>query len=390
MHRRVYMDYNATAPLLDAAREAMLLSMDELGNPSSVHKEGQNARRIINSARDNLAQLTSADAAHITFTSGATEASTHLLTPHYKMGRSDLKVSKLYVSAVEHPCILSGGRFAKDDVVIIGVDHDGRIDLDALEKNLSDHDQSEGLPMLALQAVNSETGVVQPVAQAATIARKYNALIVIDAVQMLGRRSLSMSNLDADFVIVSSHKIGGPKGVGAIISKGEILMPSPLIIGGGHEKGHRAGTENLIGISGFGAACEIALKNLHVFQEIGNKRDQLEQKMQNLASDLVIHGKGVERIANTTCFTLPGMKSETMQIAFDMEGIAASSGSACSSGKVSESHVLVAMKADSKSGALRVSMGPQTTDEDVDRFLQVFEKMNERRLARQSEELAAS
>lgn len=390
MQTRVYMDYNATAPLLEAAREAMLLSMDELGNPSSVHKEGQQARRIINSARDHLAKLCSSEAAHITFTSGATEAATHLLTPNYKMGRSDLKVSKLYVCAVEHPCLLSGGRFSPEDIVVIGVDENGCINLDELETELAQHDQSQGLPMLALQAANNETGVLQPVQQAIACARSHNALVVIDAVQLLGKKPISIAEMDADFLIVSSHKIGGPKGVGAIISKGEILMPSPLIVGGGHEKGHRAGTENLIGISGFGAACEVALKNLHVFQEIGNKRNQLEQKMQDLAPDLVIHGKGVERIDNTTCFTLPGMKSETLQIAFDMEGIAASSGSACSSGKVGESHVLVAMNADAKSGALRVSLGPKTSDEDVDRFLQVFEKTNERRLSRQSAELAAS
>lgn len=389
MQTRVYMDYNATAPLLQGARDAMLLSMEELGNPSSVHKEGQQARRIINTARDQLANLCSAEAAHITFTSGATEAATHLLTPRYKMGRSGLNISKLYVSAVEHPCLLTGGRFSAEDVVVIGVDAHGRINLDELETQLSGHDQSQGLPMLALQAANNETGVLQPIRDAVACARSHNALVVIDAVQLLGKKPISIAEMDADFLIVSSHKIGGPKGVGAIISKGEILMPSPLIVGGGHEKGHRAGTENLIGISGFGAACEVALKNLHVFLDIGNKRDQLEQKMQNLASDLVIHGKGVERIDNTTCFTLPGMKSETMQIAFDMEGIAASSGSACSSGKVSESHVLVAMNADAHSGALRVSMGPKTSDEDVERFLQVFEKMNERRLSRQSEKLAS-
>lgn len=389
MQTRVYMDYNATAPLLDAARDAMLLSMEELGNPSSVHNEGQRARRIINSARDNLANLCSAEAAHITFTSGATEAATHLLTPDYKMGRAALNVSKLYVSAVEHPCFLSGGRFSSEDIVITDVDENGRIDLNALETQLSNHDQSQGLPMLALQAVNNETGVIQPIENAIACARAHNGLVVIDAVQLLGKKSLSIAEMDADFIIVSSHKIGGPKGVGAIISKGEVLMPVPLIVGGGHEKGHRAGTENLIGISGFGAACETAQKNLHVFQDIGIKRDQLEQKMQNFAPDLVIHGNGVERIDNTTCFTLPGMKSETMQIAFDMEGIAASSGSACSSGKVGESHVLVAMNADASSGALRVSMGPNTTDEDIGRFLKVFEKTNERRLTRRSAELAA-
>lgn len=383
------MDYNATAPLLDASREAMLAAMSELGNPSSVHYEGQRARRMVNHARDQVAAICSALPAQVTFTSGATEATSCLLSPKFKMGRSQLNISKLYISSVEHPCVLSGGRFLADDVVIVDVDQDGCVRLDDLEQKLSLHDQSCGLPMVSLQMVNNETGVIQPIEQAIEIAKRFKAITVIDAVQALGKMPVSVTDIGADFIFVSAHKIGGPKGVGAIISRGEILMPEPLINGGGHEKGHRAGTENLIGIAGFGAACDVVKEYLSTYQDMTQIRDDLEQEMCELAPDLVIHGKGAERIANTTCFTLPGMKSETLQIAFDMEGVAASSGSACSSGKVGESHVLVAMNADAKTGALRVSMGMNTTQEERSKFLTVFQKINARRITRDANTIAA-
>lgn len=380
MNSRIYMDYNATAPLLGRAQDVMISAMSELGNPSSVHQEGQKARRIVNLARDQVAKLSGSQSAHVTFTSGATEAASHLLTPHYKMGRSALKISKLYISAVEHPCVLSGGRFDKDDVVLVGTDVNGLIDLAALEAALVNHDHTLGLPMLALQAVNNETGVIQPIAKAIDIAKAHKAIIVIDAVQAFGKIPFDVDKIGADFTFMSAHKIGGPKGVGAIISRGEVLMPEPLINGGGHEKGHRAGTENIIGIAGFGAACVQAHENLAHSIALGQRRDDLEAKMFEITPDLVIHGGAVARIPNTVCFTLPGMKSETLQIAFDMEGVAASSGSACSSGKVGESHVLIAMGTDANIGALRVSIGVDTRDEELVKFLKAFEKINARRI----------
>lgn len=382
------MDYNATAPLLPSAKDAMIHAMDELGNPSSVHREGQMARRMINRSRALVADLCDADPAHVTFISGATEAACHLLTPNYKMGRSEIRISKLYMSAVEHPCVLSGGRFDSADVVLIAVDMNGCVDLGDLEQKLSTHEHELGLPMLALQVANNETGVLQPVEKAIEIARSHKAITVLDAVQAAGKIELSINELGADFAFISAHKIGGPKGVGAIISQGEVLMPEPLVSGGGHEKGHRGGTENLIGIVGFGASCLFAKENLSKFSRLAVLRDEIEEKITAIAPDIMIYGKGIERIENTICFSLPDTKSETLQIAFDIDGIAASSGSACSSGKVGESHVLVAMGANTDAGALRVSIGHGTTDDDVTAFLSAFEKINTRRLARRNEAAA--
>ena len=284
--------------------------------------------------------------------------------------------------------MLAGGRFDPGDVVIVAVDGQGRIDLVDLAQKLSTHDQEQGLPMLALQVANNETGVLQPVEKALEIAKQHKAITVLDAVQAAGKIEFSMRNLGADFAFISAHKIGGPKGVGAIISQGEVLMPEPLIPGGGHEKGHRGGTENLIGIAGFGASCVFAKEHLSQYQRFCKIRDECEDKLLNIAPDITIYGKGIERLANTICFSLPNTKSETLQIAFDIDGIAASSGSACSSGKVGESHVLAAMGANTRAGALRISIGHGTTQDDVTAFIRAFEKINTRRLQRQNEAAA--
>lgn len=396
MMNRIYMDYNATAPLLPEAKAAMIAAMECPGNPSSVHREGQMARRIVNRGRDSVARLLGAKPAHVTFTSGATEAASHLLTPDYVMGRSSLTVSKLYLSAVEHPCVLSGGRFAKDNMVILPVDQNGLIDLDQLEAQLASHDQKAGLPMLALQAVNNETGAIQPLEAALKIAKKYKVISVVDAVQAVGRLAFDIETIGADFVFCSAHKIGGPKGVGAIISRGEILMPSALIKGGGHEKGHRAGTENLTGIAGFGAACDVVAQNLAKVGPLQQSRDELIANMRKIAPDVMIHSEAVARIANTICFSVPELKSETLQIAFDMENIAVSSGSACSSGKVGESHVLAAMYQDEaygfdrKLGGIRVSLGVQTKISEYAHFLSAFEKINGRRQVKNGGQFSAA
>ncbi|MEM9107123.1 MAG: aminotransferase class V-fold PLP-dependent enzyme, partial [Pseudomonadota bacterium] len=239
---RTYLDYNATAPLLPAARAAMEDALDHVGNPSSVHEEGRKARALIDRARRQVADLCGADPAGVIFNSGATEAAATVLTPHFKMGKSDLGIGHLYVSAVEHPCFLCGGRFAADAVTLVKVDQNGLIDLDALKTCLDHHDSDAGIPMLALQLANNETGVVQPVEAAGALVKDHGGLLVVDAVQAAGRLPMDMAGLGADFLVLSSHKIGGPKGSGALVCAGEVLMPSPLIPGGGQEKGHRSGT----------------------------------------------------------------------------------------------------------------------------------------------------
>ncbi|MCZ7500754.1 cysteine desulfurase family protein [Agrobacterium sp. ST15.13.015] len=377
---RTYMDWNATAPLLPAVRDVLVSALDLAGNPSSVHREGRAARAAVEGARREVAALVGAEAAHVTFTSGATEAANLVLTPDFRMGRAPVRYGHLYVSAIEHPAFREGGRFGKADVTEITVTSAGVIDLAALQALLSSHDASAGLPMVACMLVNNETGILQPVAEAARLVHAAGGLMVIDAVQAAGRVPLDINALDADFIVISSHKLGGPKGAGALISRGEVMMPKPLIHGGGQEKGHRSGTENTLSVIGFGAAAAVAAKNLEVeAARLAALRARLEDGMRARAPDVIIHGEDVARVGNTTFFTLPGLKAETGQIAFDIEGIALSAGSACSSGKVGESHVLTAMGRDPKLGALRISLGHATDEADIERTLAAFAKIAGRR-----------
>ncbi len=248
---RAYLDWNASAPLCDAARAAMLDALDMAANPSSVHSEGRRARQIIEEARRQVAALVGGRADHVVFTSGATEAATTLLTPDWRMGRSALRMGRLYVCEADHPCLLNGGRFAPEQVSRIGVDENGLLELDALSSALASHDRDTGLPLVAVHAVNNETGVIQPLAEIAAIVRQAGGVLVLDAVQAAGRIPLDMTAGLADYLILSSHKIGGPKGAGAIVAAADLMMPAPLITGGGQEKGFRAGTENLAAIAGF-------------------------------------------------------------------------------------------------------------------------------------------
>ncbi|BCH54402.1 cysteine desulfurase family protein [Agrobacterium vitis] len=380
MAERIYMDWNATAPLLNEARDAMLAALSMPGNPSSVHAEGRAARALVEKARRQVADLVGAAPANVIFTSTATEAANFVLSPRYRMGRSLLTVGRAYVSAIEHPAVRQGGRFSPDCVTEIPVTQQGVIDLDALERTLADHPADQGMPLVAVMLANNETGVIQPVEAVGQLVHAKGGLLLVDAVQAVGRIPVDIAALDADFLILSAHKLGGPKGAGAVVARGEALMPEPLVRGGGQEKGHRGGTENLPAIAGFGAAADYATKDLiNRNLQIAALRDALETGMRSMAPDLVIHGAGQKRIGNTSFFTLPGLKAETGQIAFDLEGVALSAGAACSSGKVGQSHVLTAMGLDAGIGGLRLSLGPATTAEDIERVVSVFGKIAGRR-----------
>lgn len=378
--KRIYLDWNATAPLMGAAREAMLEALLMSGNPSSVHAEGRAARAVIEKARREVAHLVGAEPAHVTFTASATEAANHVLSPVYRMGKSRVSLGRLFVSAIEHPAVRAGGRFAADQVTEIPVARSGMLDLDALSAQLAAHDPADGLPLVAVMLVNNETGIIQPIQAISAVVKKFGGLLVVDAVQAAGRIALSIAELGADFLILSAHKLGGPKGVGALVSRGETLMPEPLVRGGGQEKGHRAGTENLAAVAGFGAAArEMAAGLVERTAHVSALRDRAEQAMLSLAPDTVIYGRGEARVGNTSFFHLPGLKAETGQIAFDLEGVALSAGAACSSGKVGASHVLTAMGEDAATGALRLSIGPATTQSDIDLFVAAFAKIAARR-----------
>lgn len=365
---RAYLDHNASAPLLPAARAAVVAALDVAANPSSVHSEGRAARKIVEDARRDVAALVGAKAEHIVFTSGATEAATTLLSPDWRMGRAAVRMSRLYVTEADHPCVLNGGRFPAERITRLGVDSNGIIDLMALQAALGAHDKSEGLPLVAIHAANNETGVIQPFPSIAELVKAAGGVLVLDAVQAAGRIPLDISAGCADYLILSSHKIGGPKGAGAIVAIADLMMPAPLVSGGGQEKGHRGGTENLQAIAGFGAAARDALAGLAEMERVRALRDRVEATVVRLAPDAEIFGKAVERLANTTFFAIPGVKAETAQIAFDLAGVALSAGSACSSGKVGPSHVLKAMGYADNLGALRVSIGRDTTEADVEKF----------------------
>lgn len=377
---RIYLDWNATAPLMGAARDAMVEALAMPGNPSSVHAEGRAARALIEKARREIASLVGAEASHVTLTASATEAANQVLSPIYRMGKSRVSLGRLYVSAIEHPAVRAGGRFAAHQITEIPVTRLGVLDLDALSALLAAHDPADGLPLVAVMLVNNETGIIQPIQEISAVVKKFGGLLVVDAVQAAGRIPLSICELGADFLILSAHKLGGPKGVGALVSRGETLMPEPLVRGGGQEKGHRAGTENLAAIAGFGAAASRMSKDLvERNAAIAALRDRAEAGMLAAAPETVIYSRREARVGNTSFFHLPGLKAETGQIAFDLEGVALSAGAACSSGKVGASHVLTAMGEDAATGALRLSIGPTTTETDIDRFVATFEKIAARR-----------
>jgi cysteine desulfurase len=379
---RAYLDHNASAPLLPAARTAMLAALDAGANPSSVHAEGRTARRMIEEARGAVAALVGGTAENVVFTSGATEAANTLLTPDWQMGRGAIRMSRLYVAASDHPCLLSGGRFAGDRKTVLPVGGNGVLDMAALGSALAGHDKSEGLPLVAVHAANNETGVIQPVQEIARLVHEAGGVLVVDAVQAAGRIPIDISATYGDYLILSSHKIGGPKGAGAIVARSDLMMPQPLLRGGGQERGHRAGTENPAALAGFGAAAGEAARGLGEMGAVQARRDRIERIVLSTAPGALIFGRDAGRLPNTSFFALPGIKAETAQIAFDLAGVALSAGSACSSGKVGPSHVLKAMGFGADAGALRVSIGHSSTEREVEMFAGALAAIVERHARR--------
>jgi cysteine desulfurase len=359
-----YFDWNATAPLRPEARAAVLSALDATGNPSSVHAAGRAARRLIEDARDKVAALVGASPREVVFTSGGTEANALALSP--QLGET------LLVSAIEHPSVRSGGRFAA--VEEVPVTAQGVADLVALEALLKGRTR----PLVSLMLANNETGAIQPVAGAAALVHAAGGLIHVDAVQGPGRIACDFKALGADLMTLSSHKLGGPQGTGALIVRDGVVLDA-AIRGGGQERSLRAGTENVAGIVGFGAAAEAArLGTAAEAAQMAGLRDKLEAGIKAVAPGAVFFGAEAARLPNTTLFSVKGMKAETAVIAFDLEGIAVSSGAACSSGKVAPSHVLAAMGVDPglSRGAIRVSLGYSTTDEHVGTILKAWEKLS--------------
>ncbi|HKS61916.1 MAG TPA: cysteine desulfurase family protein [Xanthobacteraceae bacterium] len=375
---RTYLDWNASAPLRPQAREALEAALELSGNPSSVHGEGRAARNAIERAREQVAALAGADARNVIFTSGGTEANALALSPSVQTADDKRLFERLLVSAIEHPSVLAGGRFDPARVEQVPANAAGMIDLSALQRRLEALGGERVL--VSLMAANNETGAVQPVREAADIVHRHGGLLHTDAVQAAGRIALDIAALGADLLTLSAHKIGGAKGAGALIKRSEdIHFADPLIRGGGQERGNRAGTENVAAIAAFGAAAAaLTATSAADVAHMARLRDRLEAGLLAATPQAIIFGAGAARLPNTTLVALPGARAETLVIAFDLAGVAVSSGAACSSGKVAPSHVLAAMGVEPAlaRGAIRVSTGPATTEAEIDRFLNVWQTLN--------------
>lgn len=369
----IYCDYNAGAPIRAEAAVAMSRALAVGGNPSSIHGAGRRARALIEDAREKLAGMLGASAENLVFTSGATEA-LHLVL-------ASSGAASLVVSAVEHDAVYEHAARALQTRQIAPVDANGVIDLAALSDILA---AATKPALVAVQLANNETGVVQAITRVAALCREHGALILVDAAQGFGRIPINIRDLDASYLVVSSHKLGGPPGAGALV-----LAPgAPFTIGrfgGGQERGRRPGTENMPAIVGFAVAAEWALRDLEgEATRLAAMRDRFEA---GLPQDAVVFGVNASRLPNTSNFAFPGLAAETAVIAMDLEGVAVSSGAACSSGKVRSSRVLAAMGVapDLAKGALRVSIGHESKDSDVAEALIAVHKI----AARRTQEVAA-
>jgi cysteine desulfurase len=359
---RTYLDYNATTPLLPAARDAMLAALKLTGNPSSVHAEGRQVRAIVENAREQVALMVNAKPSEIVFTSGAAEANATVMAGAWNV---------IAAGPIEHETVLAGlAQHVKVVELPVGIDGRVVLPLAGAWPNLpATGVNSYGGALLSLQLANNETGVIQPVEEAAALARQHGYAVHCDAVQGPGRIPVDFRAIGVDFLSLSAHKLGGPKGIGALVIRdGASLSP---LIPGGQERRRRGGTENVAAIAGFGAAAEAVSGMLAAASRIAALRDRLEREIRSISPGVVVIGAESPRLPNTSCIALPGMRAETLVIRLDLKGIAVSAGAACSSGKVGSSHVLAAMGLSPAvaRAAIRVSLGSGSTAADIDRFL---------------------
>lgn len=356
-----YLDFNASAPTKPQVLELTFDVLKETGNASSIHFYGRNARKHIENARSQIAKVLDVGPQQIVFNSGATEGNNTIL--------NGFRDKRVLVSAIEHPSILQSCIANPEK---IAVTTDGVVDLEAFEKQIA---QGEPPALVSVMLVNNETGVIQPVAEIAKIAKKYGSLVHTDAVQALGRIKFTREELGVDFITLSSHKIGGPQGAGAICFAAKAPLPK-LLFGGGQERRQRAGTENVAAIAGFGLATELALQDIEKFQSLRILREKIETRLLE-SNRVTIYGHNAPRVSNTTSFSVSGSPSETQLMNYDLSGAAVSSGSACSSGTIKPSGVLIAMGASEEDAkcAIRVSLGWSSTEKDIEIFLSAWDKM---------------
>ncbi|MEL7048984.1 MAG: cysteine desulfurase family protein, partial [Pseudomonadota bacterium] len=368
---RVYLDYNATTPLRAEARDAMVTAMDVFGNPSSVHDEGRRAMSLVTRARQQVASLIGGQSAQLVFTSSATEALNMVVNGDWDC---------LIALATEHSAVLAPIAASETPSIIVGVDQNGIIALDELDAAVDAALVHGPRCLVCIQAANNETGVVQPLSRIAQRVRERGAQLLCDAVQIAGKLPFDVAALGVDYAVISSHKLGGPKGCGALWAAGAAFPPA-LIHGGGQEKGVRGGTENVAAISAFGAAAEAAQSSLESFDGDGHLQDSFEEQLLSAAPGAVVLGKSAARLPNTTSVAAPGCAAETLVIRLDLAGFSVSAGAACSSGKVARSHVVDAMFKDGaddrklSSSAVRISTGWTTTQNDLTRFISAWSQI---------------
>lgn len=367
--RRIYADYNATAPLRPEAKAAIAAALDLTGNPSSVHAEGRKARTLVEGARETVAAAIGACRDDIAFTGGGTEAAGAPLRAALLFGNVSL-----LISPIEHDAVASHA--SRDDHHSWFVGADGVVDLDSLKADVA-RTVKQGLqPVVSLMLVNNETGVIQPVTEAAEIVHAAGGLIHCDAIQALGKIDVSIIDLDVDYLSVSAHKIGGPHGVGALFVKPGAPFRA-VQTGGGQEFGRRAGTENVAGVVGFGASLEAALHGMAGYRALEPHRDRMESRLKAVAQTLQVHGGTAPRVAGVSCFGIESLPSETQIMGLDLAGFALSAGSACSSGKVKSSRVLTAMglSDDAARSSIRASFGWNSTPGEFEALAEAWIKM---------------
>lgn len=353
-----YLDHNATTPVHAKVLQALPEFLALPYNASSVHQLGRKAKHLLEQARKQVVAACGAEAAQVVFTASGTEANNWVL--HHAQGAEHVAVL-----VTEHSSVLAPA--AQRHATHIPVDENGVIKLEALERILA---VTPGKTLVSVQLANNETGVIQPVAEVVKIVLQHGGFVHTDASQALGKIPLNFEALNVDFMTVSAHKCGGIAGAGALIMK-KGLKITPLFVGGGQEVGYRAGTENIPAIAVFGLAASLAQPQRNALQTY------LEQQIQAVSAQAIIAGQGADRLPNTSYILTPGMSNETQLIHYDMAGIAVSAGSACSSGKISASHVLKAMGYSDTlaSSSIRVSTGPNSTQQDIDHFLSVWQKI---------------
>ena len=362
MAQRIYLDYNATAPIRPEVIELMCEIMHTVGNASSVHEPGRQARQRVETARQQVAELVSASAKNIIFTGSGTEAD--------NLALRGFLPRHLIVSGVEHGAILAPALLLDPYATIIEIGPQGQLDLASLEAALN---ASTEPALVSLMLANNETGIIQPVAEASEISHGHDALVHCDGIQGAGKILVDIDQLGVDLLSLSGHKIGGPQGVGArVMREGRAVLAQ--MVGGGQEMGRRSGTENVAGIAGFGEAARLAASELEQFAELTTMRNRMEEQLAEVAPSRKVIGSDVPRLPNTSCVTMPGVRSDTQVMALDLAGISVSAGSACSSGKVSASHVLAAMgmELDEAMTAIRISLGRSTTEDEINRFVETW------------------